>query len=692
MLIIRRGLCRALSWYTICMNNPKQRVEQLREAIHHHDRRYYVEDMPEISDEAYDALVRELRALEERYPELDDPNSPTHRVGGEPAKGFVKVKHTIPQWSFDNIFNEDELREWDKKVKRVAEKEAGVDAKDIAYVVELKIDGLKIVLTYEKGVLARAATRGDGVVGEDVTENVRTIRSIPLVLEKSVSCTVVGEIWMGREAFEELNEKREREGEPLFANPRNAAAGTVRQLDSRIVAERKLDTFIYDIEEIQGVPEPETQEKEIILLGELGFKTNPHMKVCKHVGDIQNLYEKWTPRRESEAYGIDGLVLKVNDIKIQNKLGYTGKAPRFGIAYKFPAEEATTVVEDISVQVGRTGVLTPVAHVSPTLVAGSTVSRATLHNESEIKRLDVRIGDTVILQKAGDVIPDIVRVLPEFRTGKEKKFTMPKVCPVCGGMIRKETIGGVSKKEGVRHYCANPTCFAVEKERIEHFVSRKAMNIQGLGGKIVDQLIDAGLIVNAADLYELSEGDLSALPRFAEISARNVIDAIEKSKKVELSRFLFALGIRHVGEETAEILAEHFGSLTRVKEAELEDLVAIEGIGAVVASGVYAWFRDEGNLSLLERLLAHVEVENTRKGKGDILLSGKSFVLTGTLESLSRDEAKRMIKEKGGSVSSSVSKQTSYVVVGDKPGSKYDAAQRLGIPILDEKAFLKMIR
>jgi DNA ligase (NAD+) len=674
------------------MNDPKQRIEQLREAIRHHDRRYYVEDMPEISDEAYDALVRELRALEERNPELDDPNSPTHRVGGEPAKGFVKVKHEVPQWSFDNIFNEEELVEWDARVRRMAEKEVGVDGKDIAYVAELKIDGLKVVLTYEDGVLMRAATRGDGVVGEDVTENVRTIRSVPLVLEKPVSCTVVGEIWMGKDAFEELNKKREQAGEPLFANPRNAAAGTIRQLDSKVVAERKLDTFIYDLEEIQDVSAPHTQESELALLKELGFKTNSHMAVCRNAHEIQNMYERWIPKREHEAYGIDGLVLKVNDIRVQNALGYTGKAPRFGIAYKFPAEEATTVVEDISVQVGRTGVLTPVAHVRPTFVAGSTVSRATLHNEAEIKRLDVRIGDTVILQKAGDVIPDIVRVLPEFRTGKEKKFSMPKVCPVCGGTIRKETIGGRDVKEGVRHYCANPTCFAVEKERIEHFVSRKAMDIQGLGEKIVEQLIDTGLIVNAADLYELSEGDLSALPRFAETSAHNVIEAIEKSRKVELSRFLFALGIRHVGEETAELLAEHFGSLGRIQKAELHELDGVEGIGAVVASGVYAWFRDEGNRALLERLVSHITVRDMKKKKGNMPLAGKSFVLTGTLESVSRDEAKRMIKEKGGSVSSSVSKQTSYVVAGDKPGSKYENAQEIGIPILDERAFLRMVK
>jgi DNA ligase (NAD+) len=673
------------------MHNLEQRVEQLREAIRHHDRRYYVEDMPEISDEAYDALARELRALEEKYPELDDPNSPTHRVSGEPAKGFAKVKHAVPQWSFDNIFNEEELVEWDARVRRMIAKETRTDPEDVEYVAELKIDGLKIVLTYESGALTHAATRGDGVVGEDVTENVRTIRSVPLMLEKPVSCTVVGEIWMGKDAFEELNGKREREGESLFANPRNAAAGSIRQLDSKVVAERKLDTFIYDLEEIQGVPTPRTQESELILLKELGFKTNPHMMVCRNVHEVQKVYKKWILKREHEAYGIDGLVLKVNDIEVQNALGYTGKAPRFGIAYKFPAEEATTVVEDISVQVGRTGVLTPVAHVRPTFVAGSTVSRATLHNEAEIKRLDVRIGDTVILQKAGDVIPDIVRVLPEFRTGKEKKFSMPKECPVCGGIIRKETVGGRDVKEGVRHYCANPTCFAVEKERIEHFVSRKAMDIQGLGEKIVEQLIDAGLIVNTADIYELSEGDLSALPRFAETSARNVIDAIEKSRKVELSRFLFALGIRHVGEETAELLAEHFGTLTRVKEAELEDLAAVGGIGAVVASGVYAWFRDEGNAALLERLLEHITVQEMKKKKGHTPLSGKSFVLTGTLENLSRDEAKRMIKEKGGAVSSSVSKQTSYVIAGDKPGSKYDTARKLGVSILDEEAFLKMV-
>lgn len=674
------------------MISPEKRVEQLREVVRYHDRRYYVEDMPEISDEAYDALVRELHTLEEKHPELDDPNSPTHRVGGEPAKGFSKVKHDVPQWSFDNIFDEEGLEEWDARMRRMATKEAGVEAGAVAYIAELKIDGLKIVLTYKEGEFVRGVTRGDGIVGEDVTENVRTIRSVPLVLPKPLSCTVVGEIWMGKSAFEALNDEREDKGEILFANPRNAAAGTIRQLDSRIVAARKLDIFVYDIDAMSGVSAPNTQEEELTLLLNLGFKINPHMRLCHSTKDIQEMYETWTSKRESEEYGIDGLVLKVNSVSIQQALGHTGKAPRFGIAYKFPAEEAATVVEDISVQIGRTGVLTPVAHVRPTLIAGSTVSRATLHNEAEIKRLDVRIGDTVILQKAGDVIPDIVRVLPEFRSGREKKFHMPKRCPVCDGMVRKETIGGRDEKEGVRHYCANPTCFAVEKERIEHFVSRKAMDIQGMGEKIVDQLIDSGLIADAADIYELSEGDLSALPRFAEISARNLIEAITARREITLPRFLFALGIRHVGEETAELLGEHFGSLKQVRNAKLHELDAVEGIGAVVASGVYAWFRDKGNTALLKRLLSHITVHDMKKKKGIMPLNGKTFVFTGTLGRLSRDEAKKFVKEKGGSVSSSVSQQTSYVVAGEKPGSKYDNAQRLGVPILDEEAFLRIVK
>ncbi|NTV44541.1 MAG: NAD-dependent DNA ligase LigA [Candidatus Yonathbacteria bacterium] len=673
---------------------PSERVKQLREAINYHDRRYYVLDAPEISDEAYDALMRELRALEYAHPELDDSTSPTKRVGGAPAEGFVKVRHAVRQWSFDNIFNDAELVAWNERVRRMAAKEAGVNPAHVTYVAELKIDGLKIVLTYESGVLVRAATRGDGVTGEDVTENIKTIRSIPLELAEPIDCIVVGEVWMSQASFKRINTERAKSGESLFANPRNAAAGTLRQLDSRIVAERKLDAFVYDIEMIDGRELPRTQEDELGLLKKLGFLVNGEYRLCKTVDDIRMMYTAWTEKREHEAYGIDGLVLKVNDVAVQQALGYTGKAPRFGIAYKFPAEQTTTRVEDISVQVGRTGVLTPVAHLSPVVVAGSTVSRATLHNEDEIKRLDVRIGDTVIIQKAGDVIPDIVKVLTEFRTGKEKRFIMPKECPICGGEVRKETIGdGRGEREGVRYYCANPTCFAVEKERIDHFVSRKAMDIDGLGTKIVEQLLEEGLITDIADIFELSEGDVEPLEGFAELSAKNLITAIKASAKPTLARFLFALGIRHVGEETADLLAREFGTLKRLMQATEEDLEQTEGVGKVVAASVGAWFREKKNVALLERLLTHITIQKPDSRKeGDMPFKGMTFVLTGTLSGMSRDDAKARIKERGGKVSSSVSKVTTYVVVGDDPGSKYDDAVKLGVTILDEDSFVKMFR
>ena len=673
--------------------SSQERMKQLREALRYHNHRYYVLDAPEISDEAYDALMRELVVLEHEYPEYDDPSSPTKRVGGVVVECFAKVRHEVRQWSFDNIFYDEELIAWDARVRRMAEKEAGFNPRDVTYVAELKIDGLKIVLTYERGMLVRAATRGDGVMGEDVTENIRTIRSIPLQLSEPVDCIVVGEVWMGKDVFARLNKERAKDDEPLFANPRNAAAGTLRQLDSRIVALRKLDTFIYDIERVNGVVEPTTQEDELVLLTHLGFKVHTSRCICTNVADIRVYYNMWTKRRDKEVYGIDGVVLKVNSVALQRALGYTGKAPRFGIAYKFPAEQTTTHVKDITVQVGRTGVLTPVAHLSPVSVAGSTVSRATLHNEDEIRRLDVRIGDTVVIQKAGDVIPDIVHVLKEFRMGKEKKFIMPKHCPICGGKVRKETIGsGKDIREGSRHYCVNPSCFAAEKERIDHFVSRKAMDIDGMGIKIVEQLLDEGLITDSADMYELSGGDLVHLEGFCELSAKNLIAAIAASRTPTLARFLFALGIRHVGEETAELLAQRFGTLESIRQATRDELEETDGIGVVVAASVAAWFRDSKNKHLLDRLLSHIHIARARTRMVADRLTGMTFVLTGTLATMTRDEAKACIKAEGGKVSSSVSRATSYVVAGKDPGSKYENAKTLGVPILDEGAFVKMIK
>jgi len=673
-------------------SEAKERIVKLREEIRRHNFFYHGKDAPEISDAAYDALLRELEELEQAHPDCADPNSPTKRVGGTPAEKFEKTRHAYEQWSFDNAFTFQELKEWSERIVRMQQKNKAVADIAINYVAELKIDGLKIILTYKNGEFIRGATRGDGVVGEDITQNLRTIQSIPLVLPEPIDMVVVGEAWLPEDELERINTKRIKEGDAPFANARNAAAGSLRQLDPSVPAGRKLDCFIYDIDEYKPTtdnPQPTTQIEQLELLEQLRFKVNPQYRFCNTVEEVEAYYEEWKNKREKWEYGIDGVVVKVNNHAIQKALGYTGKAPRFGIAYKFPAEQVTTVIEDISVQVGRTGALTPVAHLRPVSVAGSTVSRATLHNEDEIKRLDARVGDTVVIQKAGDIIPEVVEVLTDLRTGKEKKFTMPKKCPMCDGPVKKEGIG--SKGEmGVRHYCANKDCFAVQKERIEHFVSRKGMNIEGLGEKIVEQLLQEGLISNAADLYVLESGDLEPLERFAEKSAENVVDAIAESKQVALTRFLFALGIRHVGEETAELIAHHFGSIERIRQASKEDFDAIQGVGEVVAESIYAWMYEHDDL--LDALLQHIHIQSKqRKKEKSQTLTGKTFVLTGTLSSMFREEAKHAIKARGGSVSSSVSRNTDYVVAGADPGSKYEKAKELHVTVLDEDAFTALL-
>ena len=683
-------------------SDAKDRIEKLRTEIRRHNRLYYALDAPEISDEAYDALYHELRALEEKHPELLTPDSPTQRVGGAPAKEFKKTRHKVAQWSFDNVFDVDGLKKWDERVRKLAKRSS------IEYVAELKIDGLKIVLTYEKGILVTGATRGDGIIGEDVTGNIKTIRSIPLSLPEKVDLVAVGEVWLPHQQLARINKEREKNGEPVFANTRNAAAGSLRQLDPRVVAERRLESFIYDIDALKPIannPQPTTQEGELKLLERFGFKVNPHHRVCKNILEVEEFYTEWTKKKGKQEYGIDGVVVKVNDRTLQEALGYTGKSPRFGIAYKFPAEQTTTKVENIFVQVGRTGALTPVAALSPVLVAGSTVKRATLHNEDEIKRLDVRIGDTVVLQKAGDVIPEIVRVLTELRTGKEKIFHMPAKCPVCGSPVKKGTIGRPSsasvgvrsaqfrvrqQAESAAHYCTNKKCFAQEIEHLIHFVSKKGMNIDGLGEKIVERLVNEGLVSDPADFYDLAEDDFTQLERFAEKSAKNLIEAIENSKKVALSKFLFALGIRHVGEETAELIENHFGTLAAVRKASVADTDAIEGVGDIMARSLYDWMRDKKNNALLDRLLKYVQIENQKSKIKSQKLSGKTFVLTGTLSSMSRDEAKAKIKSLGGKVTGSVSKETDYVVVGEDPGSKYEKAREMGVEIVSEKKFLEM--
>jgi len=534
----------------------QKRIEKLRKEIDRYRYLYHVLDSPQVSDEIFDSLMRELRQLEEQYPELKAVDSPSQRIGGEPLDKFEKTRHKHKQWSLNDAFSFEEIKAWEEKIIRMLEKE-GIKEK-LEYCCEVKIDGLKVVLTYEKGFFVRAATRGDGVIGENVTEQVRTIQSIPLRLNKDIDVIVMGEAWMRKKDLQRINKEREKKGEQLFANSRNAAAGSIRQLDPKITASRRLDSYIYDMDEIEG-EFPATQTEELERLEKLGFKVNKNYKLCYSLEQIEALFRTWEPKRNKQEYGIDGLVVKVNSRKLQNILGYTGKSPRWAIAYKFIPEKVTTVVEDIKTQIGRTGALTPVAHLKPVRVAGSVVSRATLHNEDEIERLDIRIGDTVVIHKAGDVIPEVVEVLKNLRTGKEKKFHMPGHCPICGGPVKREKLK-TGKKEGesAAHYCLNKKCFAVEKEKIIHFVSKKGFNIEGMGERIVEQLMNEGLVSDFSDIFELEKGDLEPLERFAEKSAGNLIEAVEKSKKITLPKFLFALGIRHVGEETAELLAKEF--------------------------------------------------------------------------------------------------------------------------------------
>lgn len=662
----------------------KLRIEKLKKEIDHHRHLYHVLDRIEISDAALDSLKHELEGLERQYPEFVTADSPTQRIGGKPLDKFRKITHTVPQWSFNDAFNEEEIRDFDRRVKRFLADSREPDNTSTDYMAELKIDGLHIVLTYRKGLLMTGATRGDGKIGENVTQNIRTIDSIPLKLSEEVDLVVEGEIFMKKSVFEELNKKRKEKGEQLLANPRNAAAGAIRQLDPRIVKERRLDCFVYDLSWAGNFPLPETQKEELEKLQQLGFKVNKNRKHCKNIEEAIEVWKYWMKNKEKEDYWIDGIVLKLNRNDWQRRTGYTGKAPRWGIAFKFPAEQATTVVEDIVVQVGRTGALTPVAHLKPVIVMGSKISRATLHNKDEICRLGLKIGDTVIIQKAGDVIPEVVKVLPNLRTGKEKDFKMPKKCPICRSAVRR--------LEGeVAAYCTNKKCYAQDLRRLIHFASRKAFDIRGMGRKIVQRFVDEKLIVSAADIFELTKDDISVLARFGEKSADNLIKAIEKSKTVVLSRFIYALGIHHAGEEMSYDLSLYFKNLKNIKKASVEDLIKSRDVGPVVAESLYKFFRDSGNTKLLndlEKVGVKIIPDKAPEGK----LAGKSFVVTGTLEAISREEAHDRIRALGGNVSSAVSAKTSYVAAGENPGSKYEKAKKLGVKILNEKEFLEMIK
>ncbi len=663
------------------------RLKKLKEAIETYRYEYHVLDKSSISPEALDSLKHELVLIEEKYPELVTPDSPSQRVAGKPLPEFKKVVHKVPQWSFNDAFSPEEMEEFDARTKRFLKTATG---KDIApsYAVEHKIDGLKIVVEYKDGLLKQAATRGDGKVGEDVTENVKTIESLPLRLTKPVSLIVEGEVWMAKSQLAKLNKKREKEGLPVFANPRNLAAGSIRQLDPRIVAERKLETYIYYVAQYQGgdpLKHFKTQTASLEELRNLGFKVNPYFKHCKTITEVVAYWREWQKKMPKQDYLADGVVVKVDDLSHQQSLGYTGKAPRWGIAFKFPAEQVTTVVEDIVLQIGRTGVVTPVAHLRPVSVAGSTVSRATLHNEDEIARLDVRIGDTVILQKAGDVIPDIVSVVRELRPKNSKPYTFPTHVPECGGDGRIERIPGQ-----VAWRCVSADSFEQQKRRFYHFVSKKCFDIDGLGPKIIDVLLENNLISTFDDIFTLKRGDLLALPRFAEKSVDNLLESIEKGRHVTLPRFIASLSIPQVGEETAFDLAKHFGTLEKIAAAEYETLESIYGVGPVVARAVFDWFRVAANKKLVTNLTKTVEIEKVQTSQSKI--SGKTFVFTGTLPTLERTAGEEMVRSLGGNVSSSVSKKTDFVVAGESAGSKLAKAEELGVPVISEEEFLKMLK
>jgi len=664
--------------------NVKKEIEELREKLRYHEYRYYVLDDPEISDAAYDRLMNRLKELEAEHPELVTPDSPTVRVGGAPREGFSTVRHARPMLSLDNAFSYDALRDWDRRVRE------GSGQEKIEYIAEHKFDGLSISLQFEGGVLVRGATRGDGTTGEDVTPNVKTIRSIPLRVDAGVlkkikvpaNFEVRGEVVMTRKSFEMLNQQQERSGGKIFMNPRSAAAGAVRVLDPAITASRRLDFFAYYLLVDGKVPFAKHSES-LQALKQLHFRASDDWKLCAGIEAVIAYCEDWDAKREKLPYEIDGVVIKVNSIPIQNELGYTSKAPRWAIAYKYPARQETTVVNDIIVQVGRTGTLTPVAMLEPVQVGGVTVSRSTLHNMDEIERLGLQIGDTVLIERAGEVIPHVLEVV---KPGKNRKpFRMPKHCPECGSTIHHV--------EGeVAYRCVNAACPAKRRESILHFAGRHAMNIDGLGDKIVDQLVDKELVKDVADLYALKEDEVAGLERMAEKSAQNLLEEIEASKKNSLARLIYALGIQFVGERTGQLLAEHFSSLEELAAAKEEELEEVPEVGPKVAASIVEFFSEPANRQLIKKLNkagVHPTAEK-RKVKSD-KFAGKSFVFTGGLANRSREEAGEIVQQHGGKVSGSVSKKTDYVVVGTDPGSKYDKAKELGVTILTEGEFEKLL-
>ena len=681
-----------------------QRVEELRSLLQRAGYAYYVLDSPIMEDAVYDKLYRELQDIEGKYPQLIVPDSPTQRVGDKPADHFNSVRHNIPLYSLENAFNIEELKTWETRWKRHID-----NPTDTEYVSELKIDGSAIALTYENGVLVRGTTRGDGVTGEDITQNVKTIRSIPLKLDLSLSSSlnlssslssdnpfpdrieIRGEAFLPLDVFKEINQQREKDGETKFANPRNAAAGTLRQLDSRIVDRRKLDFFAYTLH-IPGLDDASianTQWEALEMLHKMGFKVNPNRKLCKSIQEVAQYYEYWDTERLNLPYMTDGVVVKINPFKLQEQLGFTQKFPRWAIALKYAAEEAPTRVENIAVNVGRTGALTPLAQMLPVQLAGTTVSRATLHNADRVAQLDIRVGDTVVIRKAGEIIPEVLRVLTELRPPNTTPFIMPKNCPVCGQPVVRE------KDEAVTR-CVNTSCPAILKGSIEHWVSRNALDIRGMGEKIVHQLVDRKLVHSVADLYSLNLEKLTGLERMGEKSAQKLIDAIALSKQQPWSRVLYGLGIRHVGSVNAETITKKFPSVEELMGAKVTDIEAIYGIGVEIAESVNQWFRIGANQSLIQRLQeAGLQLQTTvieEPENINLVFSGKTFVITGTLPSLKRDEAKTMIQQAGGKVTGSVSSKTDYLLVGEDAGSKLAKAESLGVEQLSEERFLELLK
>jgi DNA ligase (NAD+) len=666
--------------------NAEKKIEALREKIRHHEYLYYVLDRPEISDTEFDKLMRQLKDLETENPSLITPDSPTQRVGGKPREGFVKVAHSSPMLSLDNTYSEEELRAWERRVHELTGRE------DIDYVCELKLDGMSMSLGYDAGQLVRAITRGDGAVGEDVTLNVRTVRSVPLSIPKEKlkkagippNFEVRGELLMPTAGFKKLNAERERQGLPTFANPRNFTAGTVRQLDASITAQRPLDFFGYMLLQ-NGRTYFDSHWKTMTALDQAGFKVNPHRKLVHSIGEVWEFIQQWEAKRDSLPYEIDGIVVKVDRTGLQDELGFTGKAPRWAIAYKYAARGGITKLENVRWQVGRTGKLTPVAELSPVAIGGTTVRNATLHNMDEIERLGVKIGDWIQVERGGDVIPKVVKVVDDKDHPRgDKEIEAPEKCPVCGTKV-------VRTEGEVDYRCVNANCPAKLVGTILHFASRGVMNIDGMGESLVNQLIERGMVKNVADIYDLTKKDLLSLERFADKSAQNILDEIENSKKLPLERVIYGLGIRMVGERTAQFLAEHFGSMEEIEHASVEELQNVGEVGPKIAESIAEFFSIKANQELVKRLRdAGLTVKGKRKERGT-KLAGKTFVLTGTLAHFTRDEAKKMIEDAGGKVTGSVSKKTDYVVAGSDAGSKLDKAKELGVPVIDEKEMEKLI-